>query len=93
MINNFFVLIKISFLKVDSASFMVSVTGVELRTDSSWILNAQLATLVHYGGKQYDHQAQEINVLFLKNLLRNGSVRSCWWKMTCCIRGRTKCCL
>lgn len=82
MINNFFVLIKISFLKVDSASFMVSVTGVELHTENSLMLNAQLATLVCYDGKQYDHQTQRRNVLFLKNLLRNGSVQSFWWKTT-----------
>lgn len=58
MINNFFVLIKISFLKVDSASFMVSVTGVELWMNG-WSLNAELTALVHFGGKQFDHQEQK----------------------------------
>lgn len=70
MINNFFVLIKISFLKVDSASFMVSVSGFELSTETSQTLNVLLAAFMHYGSKQYDHQTQEINVLFLRNALR-----------------------
>lgn len=86
MINNFFVLIKISFLKVDSVSFMVSVAGVELYMGSSYTL---LATSVRCGGKQYDHQAQGGNVFFLKHLLRNSSVHCCCWSKTGASEERT----
>lgn len=72
---------------------MVSVTEIELCYSEFIDLNAHLTTSVQCGGIQYNHQVQEINVVFLKNMLRNGNVHSCWSKKTWCFRGGAKCCV